>query len=89
MAAGILVSLEEYLAHTYQPDMDYDDGTLIERNVGQEKHSRAQALITAYTFNHEEEWGIRVFPRSGFEWRNAGIASRTYAPRSQARPEKR
>src|SRR5437763_390698 len=58
MAAGVLVALEEYLSRTYEPDMDYDDGVLIERNVGKRRHSRGQILIGRYICEREEQWGI-------------------------------
>jgi Uma2 family endonuclease len=61
MAAGILVPLEEYLSHDYEPDVDYDDGVLIERNVGQQKHSRTQFMFATHLGNHEFEWGIRGY----------------------------
>src|ERR1700738_1406327 len=61
MAAGILVPLEEYLSRNYEPDMDYDDGVLIERNVGQRKHSRTQGGIVTHLWNHEKTWGIKVY----------------------------
>ncbi len=37
-----LVSLEEYLHTSYEPDCDYVDGVLEERNVGQTRHSKTQ-----------------------------------------------
>lgn len=42
------VSLEEYLNTNYEPDCDYVDGTLEDRNVGKQKHSQTQALLTAW-----------------------------------------
>ena len=42
MGAKVQISLEEYLAHTYEPDCDYVDGELIERNVGENWHSKTQ-----------------------------------------------
>lgn len=42
MSAKVQVSLEEYLGHTYEPDCDYVDGELIERNVGENWHSKTQ-----------------------------------------------
>lgn len=53
--------LAEYLATNYEPDLDYDGGRLIERNVGKWKHSRLQLLIAAYLANHEAQWGIIAF----------------------------
>src|SRR5438067_869826 len=61
MAAGVLIPLEEYLSTTYEPDMDYDDGVLIERNVGQEKHSRTTLGIGSHLWGREKEWGIRAY----------------------------
>ena len=42
------VSLEEYLNTTYEPDCDYVDGVLEDRNVGKKKHSRTQARVCAW-----------------------------------------
>jgi Uma2 family endonuclease len=48
MATGVLLPLSEYLAQTYQPDCDYLDGVVEERNVGEISHSDAQGR--AYLF---------------------------------------
>jgi Uma2 family endonuclease len=40
-----LVSLEEYLNTSYEPDCDYVDGVLEDRNVGQSKHSATQTEL--------------------------------------------
>ena len=45
MAAGTLVSLEEYLATSYDPDVEYVDGELVERNVGDWLHSWVQSNL--------------------------------------------
>jgi hypothetical protein len=34
MATGALVSVDEYLSTSYDPDCDYVDGVVEERNVG-------------------------------------------------------
>jgi Uma2 family endonuclease len=41
-----LVSLEEYLTTDYSPDVDYVDGHLEERNVGEKSHGKLQFRIT-------------------------------------------
>jgi Uma2 family endonuclease len=61
MSAGTLLSVEEYLNTSYSPDMEYRDGVLVERNVGEKKHARLQALLTIYFGKHEDEWGIEVY----------------------------
>ena len=35
MAAGSLISLEEYLSTVYEPDCEYLDGELVKRNMGE------------------------------------------------------
>lgn len=45
MAVAMLVPVEEYLSTSYDPDRDYVDGWLIERNAGELDHSYLQYLI--------------------------------------------
>jgi Uma2 family endonuclease len=48
MSVGTYVPLAEYLATSYDPDMEYVDGVLVERNVGDWLHSLIQRnLIVA------------------------------------------
>jgi Uma2 family endonuclease len=39
------VSVEEYLSTDYSPDVDYVDGSLEDRNVGEKPHSKAQRKL--------------------------------------------
>jgi Uma2 family endonuclease len=48
MPSGTLISVEEYLHHTYRPDCDYIDGEVQERNLGELEHSSAQGQIVHY-----------------------------------------
>jgi Uma2 family endonuclease len=59
MAALAQVSLEEYLGTSYEPDMDYVDGKLEERNVGEYDHTLVQRAILFWFYLREREWGIR------------------------------
>jgi Uma2 family endonuclease len=45
MGVGTLISVEEYLNTSYDPDVEYVDGTLVERNVGDVDHSAVQVNI--------------------------------------------
>src|SRR5947209_13467361 len=45
MSAGTLISVEEYLNTSYDPDVEYVDGVLVERNVGKWLHSLVQRNI--------------------------------------------
>ncbi|MBV9156458.1 MAG: Uma2 family endonuclease [Acidobacteriaceae bacterium] len=62
MSSATLVSVAEYLSTSYRPDLDYVDGELQERNLGEWAHSRAQGRVFAYLFQREAAWGLRVVP---------------------------
>jgi Uma2 family endonuclease len=62
MAAGTLISVEEYLSTAYDPDCDYVDGELLERNMGEADHAGLQGIIFALLYNQRREHGIHVFP---------------------------
>jgi Uma2 family endonuclease len=55
-----LLTIEEYLRTAYEPDCDFVDGHLEERNVGERDHSVLQAALAAWFFNHRKEWKIVV-----------------------------
>lgn len=58
------VSVQTYLESSYQPDVDYLDGFLEERNVGEWDHARIQAVLIGIFFQHEAEWGVQVAPEA-------------------------
>jgi len=60
MAATLSVPVEEYLRTTYHPDMEYVDGELVERHVGEHKHSRLQALMVLELGPRERARRFRV-----------------------------
>jgi len=62
MAATTTISVEEYLKGSYEPDMEYVDGQLEERNVGEIEHSAVIAAILGWFLQHAREWNIRVLP---------------------------
>lgn len=45
MSTATLISVEEYLSTSYDPDMEYVDGVLVETNVGDLLHSAVQRNI--------------------------------------------
>ena len=57
-----MISLEEYLTTGYEPDCDFVDGRLEERNVGEWDHGRLQLKIGAYFLRRYESQGYRVVP---------------------------
>jgi len=70
MATTTIVPVEEYLRTSYDPDMEYVDGALVERHVGERRHSRLQLLIGAELalreqgrFHTHTEQRLRVLPQ--------------------------
>lgn len=61
MATGTLISLEEYLSTTYDPDCEYVDGELLERNMGELDHSGIQGIVFAMLLSQRQQRGIHVF----------------------------
>ena len=62
MPAGTLISVEEYLSTSYDPDCDYVDGEVWERHVGERDHSKTQKKLILYFGNREGQLGIHVYP---------------------------
>ncbi len=60
MATSPQLSIVEYLNTTYEPDLEYVDGQLVERNVGKWEHGRLQMILGAWFFQHEKEWRIQT-----------------------------
>lgn len=54
------VSVEEYLRTVYEPECDYVDGQIEERNVGEYDHGLLQLWLGALFMSHREEWQVRV-----------------------------
>lgn len=61
MATSTSVPVEEYLRTTYRPDMEYVDGELVERHVGERKHSRLQTLIVGVLLPLERSRRFHAF----------------------------
>ena len=60
MPSRTLVSVDEYLHTSYDPDCDYVDGAIVERYVGETDHSDCQGRIYAYFLNRSRQ--LRVYP---------------------------
>jgi Uma2 family endonuclease len=61
MATSSAVPVEEYLRTTYHPDMEYLEGQLVERHVGEYFHSSLQSLLAATLSLRERGQRFRVF----------------------------
>jgi Uma2 family endonuclease len=53
MGIGTLISVDEYLRTSFDPDCDFVDGAVLERNVGKKKHGLAQMRIGNWFLNHQ------------------------------------
>jgi len=56
------VTVEEYLSTSYEPDCEYDDGALVERNLGEFEHSFLQVLLGTLFTNNMDAWGVYGLP---------------------------
>ena len=62
MATAALIPVSEYLSTVYEPDCDYIDGEVQERNLGEYPHASLQfALAKVFDF-HRRDWNVRVAP---------------------------
>jgi Uma2 family endonuclease len=53
-----LISEEEYLSECYEPDCDYVDGQLEERNLGERDHAWLQTLVAGYFLARRKQWDV-------------------------------
>src|SRR5690348_5672172 len=58
MSAETLISVEEYLNTSYDPDVEYVDGVLVERSVGDWLHSLTQRNIIIALGRYPGVYGV-------------------------------
>jgi Uma2 family endonuclease len=68
-----LVPVEEYLRTTYDPDCEYVDGEVLERNLGERDHSTLQREFIFFFHSRRKEWKCFVFPEQRIQ-----VSSRRY-----------
>lgn len=56
------ISVSEYLKSSYNPDRDFVDGRVEERNVGEHDHAAVQAALILWFGQRQNEWRIEVLP---------------------------
>ena len=54
------ISVEQYLRTAYEPDAEYVDGVIEERNMGEWWHGAWQLGIGSFFYTKSREWSIRV-----------------------------
>ena len=60
MATGMLISLDEYLSTTYDPDCEFVDGELIERDIGGLR-SALDKIVYALANKQPRLYGIGIY----------------------------
>jgi len=55
-----LVSEQEYLTSSYEPECEFDDGTLIERNTGELPHSILMGAVASFLHERRKQHAIQV-----------------------------
>jgi Uma2 family endonuclease len=60
MATSIGIPIEQYLKTVYEPDAEYIDGEIEERNVGEYDHNVVQMAILLWFHRNARQWKIRV-----------------------------
>jgi Uma2 family endonuclease len=55
-----LVPIEEYLRTNYDPDCEYVDGQIVERNLGEKPHSRIQTMLARRLGDRAEQLGMEA-----------------------------
>ena len=61
MGTSLLVSEHEYLTTSYEPECEFDNGTLIERNTGELPHSILMGQAAALLYQRRKQHRIQVF----------------------------
>ena len=56
------MSVSEYLQSSFEPDADYVDGYVEERNLGELDHSTWQLALCGWFLLHRGEWGLLGLP---------------------------
>ncbi len=56
------MSVEEYLRTPFHPDVDFVDGVIEERNLGEFDHARLQGILLRLLGEMEETWNVYVSP---------------------------
>ncbi|HYW45667.1 MAG TPA: Uma2 family endonuclease [Bryobacteraceae bacterium] len=62
MDAPVLISEQEYLHSSYDPDCELVDGHLLERNAGEREHSILLGELDYCFRSRAKQWGLRAFP---------------------------
>ena len=57
-----LISLDQYLHTFWEPDREFVDGEVLERNLGEKDHAAWQMAIAVWLRNFRQSANIQVYP---------------------------
>lgn len=57
-----LISLDQYLHETWDPDREFVDGEVVERNPGEKDHAAWQGALQRLLSNWRQSANIRIYP---------------------------
>jgi Uma2 family endonuclease len=88
MRTAACVSIDEYLNSSYEPDCEYVDGELLERNVGEIDHGGLQLIIGWWLKSRAKQLGIYAFSDTRVQvsptrFRVPDVVVSTYKPRER------
>jgi Uma2 family endonuclease len=58
-STALSISLEEYLRSTFEPDAEYVNGAVEERNAGEYDHNILQMAVLLWFHRHDKVWATR------------------------------
>ncbi|MGH9607596.1 MAG: Uma2 family endonuclease [Terracidiphilus sp.] len=75
MATATQITIEQYLKTSYEPDAEFVNGAVEERNVGEYDHSVVQREILLWLHRHDKQWKTRTIQeqRTRLPWGNVRI----------------
>jgi Uma2 family endonuclease len=73
MATSARISITEYLHSTFEPDAEYVNGEIEERNVGEYDHNAVQMAILLWFHQHDKEWRTRSVQEQRTKLRSGNV----------------
>jgi Uma2 family endonuclease len=73
MATSAQISMTEYLHSTFEPDAEYVNGEIEERNVGEYDHNAVQKAILLWFDQHDKEWRTRTMQEQRTRLRSGNV----------------
>jgi Uma2 family endonuclease len=73
MATSAQISMTEYLHSTFEPDAEFVNGEIEERNVGEYDHNAVQKAILLWFDQHDKEWRTRTMQEQRTRLRSGNV----------------